>query len=328
MTSIPHRRVMIRDNNERHGAHFWQFDEWEGVMQALWNGALNIHVEKEKRRSFIGSARLTNLFGLPAMDHMSSEVRLERTARHVRTGTGSDDYAISLQLTGKSIALQNDRVVKAAPGDLSLLDAARAGQRVEDGRTFGFNLSRQVVVSHLGYEPQGGLLSRGALAGRLLFQMAEEVIKCEQPAPLHGNECMQIAVCGLFCAAFARPKSDLRSASRHTEKLFDTICSIIRDSAADPNLTPSKVAAEAGISLRYLQRLFTPKGTTCIHFINALRLDCAARLLHRRAIVGGKQTLNEVATASGFRDYTHFSRKFRDRFGCVPSAYARKSETR
>jgi AraC-like DNA-binding protein len=133
---------------------------------------------------------------------------------------------------------------------------------------------------------------------------------------------MQMAVYDLLCAVFARPDNDLQSGSTHTEKLFEQVCSIIRDSIADPDLTPSKVAAEAGISLRYLQKLFTPKGTTCIHFIHSLRLDHAARLLQRRTVVGGARPLSEIAVASGFRDYTFFSRKFRERFGCVPSAYA------
>jgi AraC family transcriptional regulator, positive regulator of tynA and feaB len=152
--------------------------------------------------------------------------------------------------------------------------------------------------------------------------LAAEVIKREPSALMPGDAYMQMAVYDLFCAVFARPNNDLQPGSRHTEKLFEQICSIIRDSIADPDLTPSKVAAEAGISLRYLQKLFTPKGTTCTHFIHSHRLDHAARLLHRRTMFGGKQPLSEIAIASGFRDYTFFSRKFRERFGCVPSAYA------
>jgi AraC-like DNA-binding protein len=43
------------------------------------------------------------------------------------------------------------------------------------------------------------------------------------------------------------------------------------------------VAAEAGISLRYLQKLFTQSGSTCSGFIDSLRLDKAGRLLRRRS---------------------------------------------
>jgi hypothetical protein len=59
-----------------------------------------------------------------------------------------------------------------------------------------------------------------------------------------------------------------------------------------------------------------------VHYpVNAgylLRLDHAARLLHRRASLGTGQPLSEIAYACGFRDYTHFARKFRQRFGYSP----------
>jgi AraC-like DNA-binding protein len=87
-------------------------------------------------------------------------------------------------------------------------------------------------------------------------------------------------------------------------------------------LAPCEVAARAGISLRYLQKLFTERGSTCSEFIYSLRLDNAGRLLRRRIALGTGQPLREIAYACGFRDYTHFVRKFRQRFGHAPGAYS------
>lgn len=310
---------MADDDVDRDGARNWQFDEWAAFMQSVCDSGMNIHVDDERRDSFVGWARLVHLFGLPALDHRASGAHFERTSRSVARGL--DDYAVSLQLAGHSMALQNDRAIKAIPGDMILYDSTRSGRRMDDGHTFSFKLPRQFVVSHLGYEPEGGLLSRGTLAGKMVSQLVAELIKGEHSAPTPGDTYMRMAVYDLFCAVFAKPDSELRSGSPHTEKLFERVCGIIRDGIADPDLTPSTVAAEAGISLRYLQKLFTPKGTTCIHVIHSLRLDHAARLLHRRSMLGGKRPLSEIALASGFRDYTFFARKFRERFGCVPSAY-------
>ena len=47
----------------------------------------------------------------------------------------------------------------------------------------------------------------------------------------------------------------------------------------------------------------------------------AAHLLHRRALLGTGQPLSEIAYVCGFRDYTHFARKFRRRFGHPPGAH-------
>lgn len=313
---------MADDDVDRDGATGWQFDEWAAFMELACGSGTNIHIDDERRDSFIGWARLTDLFGLPALDHGASGAHVERTFRSV--ARGSDDYAVSLQLAGHCVAFQNDRAIKTIPGDLILFDSTRPGQRTDDGHTFSFKLPRKFVMSHLGYEPEGGVLSRGTLAGKMVSQLVAEFIRGEHAALTPGDTYMKMAVHDLFCAVFARPDSELRSGSPHTDKLFERVCCIIRDGIADPDLTPSKVAAEAGISLRYLQKLFTPKGTTCLHVIHSLRLDHAARLLYRRSMLGGKQPLSEIALASGFRDYTFFARKFRERFGCVPSAYVER----
>src|SRR5262249_58024289 len=88
--------------------------------------------------------------------------------------------------------------------------------------------------------------------------------------------------------------------SRHAARLFARIRDIIKDGFADPDFGPREVAAETGISLRYLQKLFTVRGSTCSDFIYSLRLDHAARLLHRRASLGTSQPLNEIAYLSGW----------------------------
>ncbi|HEX4157648.1 MAG TPA: AraC family transcriptional regulator [Rhizomicrobium sp.] len=130
---------------------------------------------------------------------------------------------------------------------------------------------------------------------------------------------MRLALYDLLGAVFA--PSDPGSGSRHSDKLFARIRRIIRDGFADPDFGPNEVAVETGISLRYLQKLFSDRGSTCSEFIYALRLDRAAGLVRGRASLGTNQPLAEIAYACGFRDYTHFARKFRHRFGHAPGAH-------
>jgi AraC family transcriptional regulator, positive regulator of tynA and feaB len=100
---------------------------------------------------------------------------------------------------------------------------------------------------------------------------------------------------------------------------------VIKDSLSNPDFGPIGAAAEVGISLRYVQKLFTERGTTCSEFIS-LRLDRAAHLLRRRASFRTGQALSEIAYACGFRDYARFARKFRHRFGYSPGAHAGNSD--
>ncbi|WP_426440646.1 helix-turn-helix transcriptional regulator [Bradyrhizobium genosp. P] len=93
------------------------------------------------------------------------------------------------------------------------------------------------------------------------------------------------------------------------------------DRCADPDFGPAEVAAETGISLRYVQKLLTARGCTCSELVYSIRLDHAAQLLERRASLETGHHLTEIAYACGFRDYAHFARRFRNRFGHTPSAH-------
>ena len=154
------------------------------------------------------------------------------------------------------------------------------------------------------------------MAGRLLFDLIRNTDKAEGSAFSPADSYMQLAVYDLVGALFA--PSDPWPVSRYADKLFARIRGVIKNGFADPDFGPSEVAAEAGISLRYLQKLFTERGSTCSEFVYSLRLDHAARLLHRRALLNTSQPLSEIAYTCGFSDYTHFARKFRRRFGHPP----------
>jgi len=217
---------------------------------------------------------------------------------------------------------QNDEAVQLAVGDIALLDAAQpAACFAGDSHWLRLQLPRQSLLSHLGCEPEGGLHARVETpAAHLLFDLVRNADKGDGSAVFPADPYMELAVYDLLGALFA--PSDPLPVSRHAERLFARIRNVIKDGFADPGFGPREVAAETGISLRYLQKLFTARGSTCSEFIYSLRLDQAARLLHRRASLQTSQPLSEIAYTCGFRDYTHFARRFRHRFGYPPGGRA------
>jgi AraC family transcriptional activator of tynA and feaB len=259
--------------------------------------------------------------GLAAMDLGRNACRIERTHRDVRRA-GADDYSALFQVAGRSRMTQNDQAVELAGGDVVLVDTSRPStlSHNRSGQWLSLHLRRQSLISHLGFEPKGDFCrGGGTLATRVLSQLVRDAIEDEASPSAQASTYMQLAVYDLIGAIFA--PSDPIPGSLHTDKLFARICGIIKDRFADPDLGASEIAAEAGISLRYLQQLFTARGSTCTHFIHSLRLDHAARLMHRRALLGTGQPLREIAYACGFNDYAHFARKFRHRFGYSPRAH-------
>ncbi len=85
----------------------------------------------------------------------------------------------------------------------------------------------------------------------------------------------------------------------------------------DEDLSLDALADRTGLSAFHLHRVFaTAVGETPKQFTLRLRLGRAAALL-----LSGKETVLDIALASGFRSHEVFCRAFRRRFGMSPSAY-------
>jgi AraC family transcriptional regulator, positive regulator of tynA and feaB len=209
--------------------------------------------------------------------------------------------------------IQNDRVTHLAVGDVAILDSTRPVTYHSENRP-GRWLGRWCRIWDWSWRAPcaGAAKHPRAACCSVSFRrrLAAAIYRSRRPTPICSSRSTPArrAVCGARWAAI----------STHSDKLFMRVCAIIKARFADPDLDPSAVAAEAGISLRYLQKLFTLRGSACSHFIYSARLDHAARLIQRRAATRTEQPLSVIAYACGFRDYTHFARAFRNRFGYPP----------
>jgi AraC family transcriptional regulator, positive regulator of tynA and feaB len=295
------------------------YEQWRDALRPDWG-----LYTPDNPKSFVGRVRSRSIFGFKASDISNNSRRCERTMRDVRFDSVDHWYAL-FQLVGRSKILQNDRAVALAAGDVVLIDSARP-LIFENGahqQWLSVQLVRRPLVSHLGFEPDSGTLG-DTRAGRLLRQLVQDAVEDEASAsaPVDSyTSYMQLAFYDLLGALSGKP--DAFAATPGTDKLFKRVCNIIKDGFADPGLSPSRVADEAGISLRYLQKLFTARNVTCSQVIQSVRLDHAGRLLRRRGVLNQVQPISEIAFASGFGDYTNFARKFRRRFGHAPGVHAK-----
>ena len=267
---------------------------------------------------FAGRALTRQVCGFEAIDLSCNAERVERTRSDVRLDQVDHYYAI-FQLAGRSAMKQKDEMVVLDAGDVTLGSSTRPVTyfpAARDVRWLSLTLPREQLISHLGYEPKEGRLGRGASCiGRVLFQLVVNAAQEADGMPASAHAYVKLAVYDLLGALFA---SESTPVTLHSDRMFLRISEIIRSRFADPDLSPQDVAADAGISLRYLQKLFTQRGSTCSHSIQSVRLDHAATLMRRKAVLGTRQPISEIAYACGFRDYIFFAKKFRKRFGCSP----------
>ena len=101
---------------------------------------------------------------------------------------------------------------------------------------------------------------------------------------------------------------------------FDTLCRVIRENAANPDLTVALLCEMLNTSRTKLYNKIrkviniSPK-----RFIHEYRLKIAAQLLAE-----GEMSVGEVADATGFNSPSYFSKAFRKRYGVMPSDVRRQ----
>jgi AraC family transcriptional activator of tynA and feaB len=311
---IPRMAMILQDS----AMPLLAYEEWRG---AIHSAAGRYNPEVVDPAAFAGRICTGRKYGFDVLQVDHNVHRIRRTERDVRLD-GVEYYHIVLQVVGQSTVLQNDQDVTLDVGDAVLIDSTRPVTYGNDAyaQWLSMQLPRRSLMSYLGSEPQGGSCGRRSTrAGRILCELLLNEFSDDLSAA-SVDAYMQLVIYDLVGALFAPP--DLPSVSSYSDKLFTRICEIVRDRFTDPDLGPCGVAAEARISLRYLQKIFTQRGSTCGHLINSMRLDHAALLLRRRAFADTGQSVAEIAYACGFNDCNYFSRSFRQRFGHAPSVRA------
>jgi AraC-like DNA-binding protein len=95
------------------------------------------------------------------------------------------------------------------------------------------------------------------------------------------------------------------------------LISIKADLIRDATLQLDQLAAQQGISTRYVQMLFEEQGTTFSDYVLERRLDAA-----RHMLTGPRHaswSIAAIAFEAGFNDLSHFNRRFKRRYLMTPS---------
>jgi len=101
------------------------------------------------------------------------------------------------------------------------------------------------------------------------------------------------------------------------EMRLDAVAAYLEANFRDPSTSVSEAAVALGISPRYVERLLQGTGTTFSERLIELRLDEAYRQL--RDVQLSDRGIETIAVSAGFTNASHFSRRFRTRFGYPPS---------
>jgi AraC-like DNA-binding protein len=252
-------------------------------------------------------------------------LRLEAPAqRVVHEGEGSGRATPTIQLVyarkGALKTRMGGKTFLVTPGQFVLLDNTRFYRMEMDTAHEAVDLMMPLGWLDRYLPDPAALLGRpvsaregwGAPLGSLLETMAEGIDATPLPRPMIAE---QVGTLLTLATGFHEPATE----SRHRGQLARRILRRIETDFADPDLTPERLAAELGISKRYLQQLLAGSGTSFVQELTATRLDRASDMLtDPRA---GGLTVGEIAFRCGFLDPGYFTRAFRKRFGRTPSEW-------
>ena len=242
-------------------------------------------------------------------------------------------FKVDVQIRGRTVLAQGDREAALAPGDFTLIDLSRPSRVRDVGGVYEVvavqfphtvlplrhdEIARATAVRVPGSDGLGAAIAALArhLAGRLGDHAATDGTR------------LSAALMDLLVVALAErlDRVEALPAATRRRALMSSVRAFIDRRLADPRLSPREVAAAHHISLRLLHKLFEEQGTSVGRWIRERRLERCRRDLRDPAM--SDLPASAIALGWGFADAAHFSRVFREAYGCPPGEYRRLGQGR
>jgi AraC-like DNA-binding protein len=229
---------------------------------------------------------------------------VERTAGLIRSHH-DDAYIVMLQISGAARVQQGERCRTMSPGEFDVVQADRP-YALDFPRLF----SQYVIKLPRSAQPIGRAIS--PTAARFVRSLARDLLDPDLEPDGICDEVTIRAVQELLSGSAQQTVLSRRSAD-----LYGMAVAMIRERMFEPLLGRARVAEELGVSVRTLARAFAVRGTTFDRSLWNCRLEAAHEaLLSNR----GSTSITEVALRHGFSDSSHFTRRFKTRFGATPGS--------
>ncbi len=245
-------------------------------------------------------------------------------ARRNSSASSRRDRSVVVHLvqSGKCSLTQRGRVAHLEPGDMVVCSG-------EEFYQFNVETNHQLLVVEMDRMPvenrvpdlddmiarniSGRLAATRLLRNFMLSLWREGAANFDQSL---GQSYAAVLV-DMLATGLQQREPDSRAAGN---PLLQRMKGVVAAHLADPDLTPSQLAAELGVSLRTLQSAVAQAGTTPGSYIMQSRLELAAQ----RLLMETHLSVTTIAFTSGFTDSAYFARRFHDRFGLSPSQYRQR----
>jgi AraC-like DNA-binding protein len=293
---------------------FWQ----EMVSQTF----VQAHCDSSIGEAFRGSIR-TDTFAQTEISRIDAGPQLIHRRRTDIARACKPRFYLCYHAAGHAVYRERHTENVLGPGDMILLDNCEPYSAEYHG----------TVTSIVLHVPHGILRDRFRLPERVLghklsgahglTRIAGDFLKscvdqADRLSPAQRPAIADMAL-NLFSGLLAEEMSEASEAGAQQAVVLARIKQYVLAHLGDPSLDLEQVAAVAGISTRQLSRLFQLEGLSFGRYLLQQRVErCRLDLANPQF-----RTLrvSEIALQSGFNNFAHFSRVFRDALGCAPTEY-------
>lgn len=295
---------------------------WERTIDETF-GAVDMKIADEA--NFFGEIRSSPFGNLHLTQIVCDYEMATRTRRHIARDK-MESFVLVLLRSGRLQIGQRDRECVLTPGTFALFDlnTPYTFRHVERTDVLDLTIPGALLRSRL-RDPHR-YVARTCAAGTGVGRITADFLSSLMREVGHIPEVAVHGYCGravdMVGVLFENEDGDLPIANSAVRSaLYKRCAAIIDNLLADPALDPATIAATAGISVRYLHRIFQDTGETVGGYLRRRRLE----LCHRDLSDPAKRNLpvSEIAFRFGFHSQSHFANSFKRRYGMSPSELRR-----
>lgn len=248
-----------------------------------------------------------------------------------RSGAGirsfdPEQFLVAMPLRGSCVIEQSNRASAFGTGELSSWDSSHPFV-VTHAEPFDLLLlvlprtllgPRRDAICGQTAGRVAGSSDTGAVAGPFLHRVWTALDRGGGP-PINGEDLADAAIALVRALhPMTRPEGAV-ARGLPAAALLPQIKAYIDQRLDDPDLGPESIANSHFISTRYLHKLFAREGVTASDWIRHRRLEACRRDLRDPA--RAHETISQVARRWALSNPAHFSRIFREAYGCTPSEF-------
>ena len=297
-------------------------EQFSYYREAICQAFMNLTPEPAAAASFPASVEHVRL-GDAAINRVSfPEHVVRRSAADIAASDRSCFY-LNLKLAGRCRIQQDGREISLSPGQVAIFDSDRQFALLHDRgpqlQVASFWVPAGALRERLpaSFDVSASRVSDDPFVGRLIVETARTLTDGVLRMTEEEGVLLFRALIELVAVSLSRRS---RAGAAASESLADAtmlgVKRAIHRRLREPGLAVADVADAVGISERYVHKLLARSGLSFTDYVIDNRLDGAARDLGDPAMAA--RAIGAIAFDWGFSDLSHFTRRFKQRFGCRP----------